>query len=86
MNLLHRLKYRFSEPYRIRIGVGLSPIRSKRELKALIEFCKEQLKDTELMKLNPEKREVFEDTVVLYGENYSNLHYFINENIDWYWS
>lgn len=65
MKLLHKLKYRFSESYRIKIGCGLSPIRSDREYEAVIEFCKEQLKDKKHMKLNPDRKRIYETTVKL---------------------
>ena len=43
--IVRRLLSRYSETYRIRNGFGLNPIRNKRELKALIKFCKSQVKD-----------------------------------------
>lgn len=72
MKILHRLKYRCSEPYRIKIGVGLSPVRSNREMKALIEFCYSELEDTEHMELNPERKRVYEMTVKLYEQGLSD--------------
>ena len=64
MNLLHKLKVRYSEAYRIRIGCGLSPIRNKRELKALVKFCKYELKEPS-MALNPYRKRLFEATIDL---------------------
>lgn len=86
MNLIHKLKFRFSEPYRIRIGTGLSPIRSKREMKALIKFCKEELKDKKHMKLNPDRKAVYLDTIRLYDLQGSQLYSYINEHIGYYWN
>lgn len=43
MSLIYKLRNKFDEAYRIRHGFGLSPIRSKRELRALIAFCKNEL-------------------------------------------
>ncbi len=95
MNLVHRLRAKYSEPYRIRNGYGLSPIRNKRELRALVAFCEEQLKE-EYMKLNPDRREVFELTVKLANpdcfyvyykqEKYINIYRFIEDRCGWYWS
>lgn len=77
----------YTEAYRIRHGYGLSPIRNKRELRALIEFCREELKDVEHMKLNPERREAYEKTVKLYEEGeYGELYYYIKDHCAWYWN
>jgi hypothetical protein len=65
MNILHKIKYRFFESYRIKIGVGLSPLRNENEYKALLEFCRNELKDTENMKLNPERKRIYETTLLL---------------------
>lgn len=43
--MLHKIKSCLSETYRIRNGFGLSPIRNERELKALVDFCKQQLRE-----------------------------------------
>lgn len=99
MNIVHKIKYRFSEPYRIRIGCGLSPIRTKRERKALIQFCRGQLKE-DYMKLNPKAARVFKQTIQLYEDQIMNndwskfeaegqdshIDNFIKNHIDWYWS
>jgi len=65
MNILNRLKYRFSETHRIRAGYGLSAVRNDREYQAVLDFCREQLKDKEDMKLNPERKRVYEMTLML---------------------
>ena len=55
MNLIHKLRWHFSEFYRIRKGNGVFPIRNKREAKALYAFCVNQLRnemDEEEQKLN----------------------------------
>lgn len=65
-NWIHRFRYKFSEAYRIEIGVGLSPIRNERELKALIKFCRNEIKDREHMKLNPARDELYKATIKLY--------------------
>lgn len=64
-NWLHRLRYKFDEAYRIEIGVGLSPIRSNREHKALIKFCENELKDKARMRLNPERSKIYRFTLML---------------------
>ena len=68
MSLKHKILARISEPYRIRNGWGLSPIRNKRELKALIKFCEEQLEDKKLMRLNLHLEELYSLTVKIYYE------------------
>ena len=86
-NLLHRIKYKFSEPYRIRAGGGLSPIRNDREMRALIAFCQEELRDRKHMKLNPAMGDVYRETVGLYyGGNSGELYQYILSHVDWYWS
>lgn len=101
MRLIHRFRCKFDEPYRIRTGFGLSALRSKREIKALIAFCEGQLKDEDHMKLNPDRKAIYESTVQLYktdGKCVINLpHYkaprtyhdpgsFVDDHIGWYWS
>lgn len=86
MNLLHKLRFRFSEPYRIRIGCGLSPIRNKREMKALIAFCKEQLVEEHMQKYNTKKRDIFKETIRLYDAKDIELYCYIDDHIGWYWS
>jgi len=75
-----------TEAYRIRNGWGLSPLRNKRELKALIEFCKEQLKEEHIQKYNPDKKLVFETTIKMYELGNSNFYYYVNDNVGHYWS
>lgn len=67
-HFIHRIRYRFSRPYRISIGVGLDPLRSKREAKALRKMCAEWLIDREICELNPAKTEVFQAYVDLYDK------------------
>ena len=101
MSLKHRILARISEPYRIKAGYGLSPIRNKRELKALIGFCEEQLEDEKLMKLNPHLEELYSLTVKIYyeypnkhngrcyynnGRRYYDIYTLINDNARSYWS
>lgn len=85
MRLIHKLRCQFDEPYRIRMGFGLSPIRNNRELKALIRFCEHELQE-EHMKLNPALEDVLGETVRLYRANSSELHDYINRHVEWYWS
>lgn len=97
-SLKYRILSRISEPYRIRNGFGLSPIRNKRELKALIRFCESQLKEIHIQELNPKKKEVLETTIELYQAeldqlpiirdkwSYVNIHEYIRDNIGYYWS
>lgn len=66
-NTIYRIRYHLSESYRIRVGRGLNPIRNKREMRALIRFCQEELKDKEHMKLNPDREELYRSTIALYG-------------------
>ena len=87
MNLLHKLKYRFSEPYRIRIGCGLSPIRNKREMKALIDFCKNTLEEEYMQKYNTKKRNILKKTIILYdNKDYVALYQYVDDHLGWYWS
>lgn len=86
MNLINRLRYRFDEAYRIEIGMGLSPLRNNREIKALIRFCKNELKDVKQMKLNPERKKVYSKTVADYKKTgHIDLNY-VEEHAGWYWS
>lgn len=101
-NLIHRLKCRFSEPYCIRRGFGLSPLRSNREYKALIDFCERELLDKDHMKLNPDRRKVYKATLKLNKLNtpegfwfktahspkmyYNDPHTFIEDHVGWYWN
>lgn len=83
--MYRKLRYRFDEPFRIRRGVGLSPIRNKREEKALIEFCREQLKE-EHIGLNPKRKEIYETTVSHYEEYGFIDSVYVDDHIGWYWS
>ena len=69
MRIIHKIKYKFSEPYRIRIGAGLSPLRNRREYNALIKFCRKELKDIGHMRLNPERRKIYQMTIKLHEDN-----------------
>ena len=66
MNLIHKLRYAIDEPYRIRHGFGLSPIRNNREMRALVQFCKDELKEEHIQKYNPRKKWVFEVTIAMW--------------------
>lgn len=70
--IIHNVRYSFDEAYRIERGVGLSPIRSKREREAVIAFCRRQLEDHELMRLNPERKRIYKFTVMLYEQEELN--------------
>lgn len=76
MKIVRKLKYKYSEPFRIRVGVGLSPIRNKREYNALIKFCENELKelesDQEYKKNNYERWKVYAATIVLHRQNLSD--------------
>ena len=83
MNLIHKLRGKYDESYRILHGWGLSPIRNNRELKALIEFCYKELeRDDEIT----ERKEVFQATIDFYNTDSIHLNEYINDNIDWYWN
>lgn len=86
MRLIHRIRCAIDEPYRIRMGFGLSPLRNKREERALIAFCKEELKDTEHMDLNSDKKYVFQSTVGFYEANGYIDRYFVDDHVGYYWS
>lgn len=66
MNLIHKLRCAIDEPYRIRVGFGLSPIRNNREMRALIQFCKDQLKEEHIQKYNPKIKWVYEVTIAMW--------------------
>ncbi len=85
MTLIHRIKYRFSEPYRIQTGVGLSAIRTKRELKALIKFCEEELK-SDSIGLNSQKQEILKETISKYNSPDGCVISYIDSHIEWYWN
>lgn len=88
MNIINKLKYKFSEAYRIRIGCGLRVVRSNREYKALIEFCREQLCDVEHMKLNPDRKRVYETTIMLHecweSDNSKIIKFKLNGRVSFY--
>ena len=71
-NIIHRIKWKFSYAYRARRGCGISSVRNDKELQAIVEFCREELKDAEMMELNPDRKRIYEMTVTLYEQNQSN--------------
>jgi len=85
MRIIHRLKCRFSEPYRIKVGFGLSPLRNNREMKALIEFCREELREDHIQ-LNLAKMDIYEETIRMYESDDLGLTYYIDDHCGWYWS
>ena len=86
MNLIHKLRGKYDESYRILHGWGLSPIRNNRELKALIEFCHKELERDKETRLYPKRKEIFLVTIDLYNTDSMHLNEYINDNIDWYWN
>lgn len=66
MKWIRRILARTSESYRVRNGYGISFLNSKRSRKALIEFCREELKDDRRMDLNPRRKQVYSDTIRLW--------------------
>lgn len=88
MSIIYKLRHKYDEPFRIRKGYGLSPIRNGRELKALIDFCEAELKEG-YMKLNLAKQDVLTETIRLYrGSDLDqmHLHHYIDEHVGYYWS
>lgn len=98
--LIHKLRYRFSEPYRIRVGRGLFALRSNKEQEAVIDFCKKALKDKQNMKFNPERKRIYEMTIRLNEHDspklikwkpvkapifYNDVDDFIEDHSGWYW-
>ena len=69
MKLYRKFMGRFSEPYRIRNGWGLSPLRNKRELKALVKFCDDYINGKTSLpgqpELNPVRSEIYINTSLL---------------------
>ena len=59
-----------TQAYYIRNGYGLFPIRNKREAKALYEFCLKQISDENFCRFNPQKAEVFKNTIILYHDEF----------------
>lgn len=86
MSLLHRLRCSIDEPYRIRNGFGLSPIRNKREEKALIDFCRRQLEDELHMSYNRERKGIYEETISHYRTYGCIDGAYVEEHSGWYWS
>lgn len=86
MRLLYKLRSQFDEPFRIRHGFGLSPVRSTCELEALIDFCRGQLQEEYIIKYNPTKHDVLIETVRLYDTNGTELYDYINNHVPYYWS
>jgi hypothetical protein len=86
-NIIHRIKYTLSYAYRIERGWGLDAIRNDRELKAVIKFCKNELLETEEMKLNPDRKRIYEMTIKLYEQGLSHnskLHEFKSVRVEFY--
>lgn len=82
-DFVHRLRYRFSYSYRVQVGAGVEVVRSKAELKAIIAFCRSELKNKKRMRLNPERTRVYEMTIKLYEQHqgddkevYAKIHEF----------
>lgn len=73
-NIVHRIKYKLSEAYRISVGVGLTAIRSEREMSALVKFCKCYLSDKEHAKLNPDRAELYRATIKLWEYEHDDHH------------
>lgn len=102
MSVYKRIMSRISEPYRIRSGYGLSPIRTKREMKALIGFCQEELKDKKHMRLNPDRKKIYKDTIYLFNHegytpfetktikdgdiSYYSVDDYIDDHVGWFWN
>lgn len=100
--MIHRLRYKFSEPYRIRVGRGLAPIRSEREARALFEFCLYEVEHTDY---DLGRHEIFVNTIFLYeyqdeedwrmiecycpnhsGIKYWSFYEYVTDHAGWYWS
>lgn len=85
-SMFYKLRHKYDEAFRIRKGYGLSPIRNRREEKALAEFCREQLTEEHIKQYNPRKRRVLRTTVNYYDKyGYLDMKY-VENNISWYWS
>lgn len=69
---IHRMRYAISESYRIQSGGGIRPIRNQRELDALINFCRSELKNVDYMRLNPDRKKIYQMTVDLYDQEHSD--------------
>lgn len=90
-DIIHRIKYKFSYAYRTRCGHGISVIRSEKDLKAIVDFCRQELEDKEMMDLNPDRKKIYEMTVKLYEQNqsderevYTKLHPFTSVHQEQY--
>ena len=68
MNLIHKLRCAIDEPYRIRHGFGLSVLRSNRELRALIDFCRSTLKEYREAKFTSSFMKTWAKTIKLYED------------------
>lgn len=86
MGIIRKLRGRFDEPYRIRNGWGLSPLRSQREVRALVNFCKGELGDEGHMKLNIARWDIYNETVRLYIADSVDFHTYVEDHVGWYWS
>lgn len=95
-NLLHKIRCRIDEPYRIKKGFGLSPLRTNRELKALIEFCRNELMDDQHMRLNQKRRAIYQATIAIYeqpltpvilnNKTYYTLSDIVDDHVGWFWN
>lgn len=86
MRIVHRLRGGFDEPYRIRNGWGLSPLRSKREVNALVAFIEEELKDKKHMKLNLARWDIYKETLRLHKASDAEFYSYVEDHVGWYWS
>lgn len=66
MNLYRKIMSIISEPYRIKNGYGLRAVRNERELKALIKFCKNELKEEHIQKYDLKRKWIYEVTIAMY--------------------
>jgi hypothetical protein len=83
--LIHRIRAKFSPSYRIRHGYGLEVLRNEREVKALYEFCKNELESR--LFLDPKCKEIYQTTVDLYGDGSNNDFYdYVEKHVGWYWN
>ena len=72
--IIYKIKCYLSYAYRIKRGWGLSATRNDRELKAVYEFCKMELKNSENIDAeeNSIRKNIYEMTVLLYEQGQSN--------------
>jgi len=102
LNPIQRIRSATSETYRIRHGFGITILRNEREIKALYNFCKEELEDIDHMLLNKERQDIYKATIDLIDignsqdlyklpvklgkRKYYNLFELVEEHIGWYWN